>query len=179
MFASFQSSRGPISHQISFLFQTRWNLWWLIVELQIIVLEDTQEYISYAPKKDIEAQDRHPFDLLVSTFCYIVLHSTPIKHLELSHALCFSLSFHEHRLLLIPSLRTLAKTVHFSSRVVWGIYWNASFCNIISCHWQFIYEDTVYIKAALHFTGLYCVWSNTCFLGMPVLMDIGRSLSDI
>ncbi|XP_062212958.1 peptide deformylase 1A, chloroplastic-like isoform X1 [Phragmites australis] len=31
----------------------------------IIVLEDTQEYIGYAPKKDIEAQDRRPFDLLV------------------------------------------------------------------------------------------------------------------
>uniref|UniRef100_A0A0D9YAF8 Peptide deformylase n=1 Tax=Oryza glumipatula TaxID=40148 RepID=A0A0D9YAF8_9ORYZ len=35
------------------------------VPLKIIVLEDTQEYISYAPKKDIEAQDRRPFDLLV------------------------------------------------------------------------------------------------------------------
>lgn len=35
------------------------------VPLRIIVLEDTQEYISYAPKKDIEAQDRRPFDLLV------------------------------------------------------------------------------------------------------------------
>ncbi|KQK08300.1 peptide deformylase 1A, chloroplastic [Brachypodium distachyon] len=35
------------------------------VPLKIIVLEDTQEYISYAPKKDIDAQDRRPFDLLV------------------------------------------------------------------------------------------------------------------
>ncbi|KAK1601683.1 hypothetical protein QYE76_072051 [Lolium multiflorum] len=35
------------------------------VPLKIIVLEDTQEFISYAPKKDIEAQDRRPFDLLV------------------------------------------------------------------------------------------------------------------
>ncbi|TVT99560.1 hypothetical protein EJB05_55051, partial [Eragrostis curvula] len=34
-------------------------------QIGIIVLEDTQEYISYAPKKDIEAQDRRPFDLLV------------------------------------------------------------------------------------------------------------------
>lgn len=57
------------------------------MELQIIVLEDTQEYISYAPKKDIEEQDRRPFDLLVGTFCHIVLHSAPIEHLELSHAL--------------------------------------------------------------------------------------------
>lgn len=35
------------------------------VPLKIIVLEDTQEFISYAPKKDIDAQDRRPFDLLV------------------------------------------------------------------------------------------------------------------
>jgi peptide deformylase len=42
--------------------------------LQTIVLEDTQEYISYAPKKDIEAQDQRPFDLLVGTFCHIVIH---------------------------------------------------------------------------------------------------------
>ncbi|KAJ8512641.1 hypothetical protein OPV22_003075 [Ensete ventricosum] len=35
------------------------------VPLKIIVLEDTKEYISYAPKNEIEAQDRHPFDLLV------------------------------------------------------------------------------------------------------------------
>lgn len=33
--------------------------------VQIIVLEDTKEYISYARKEEIEAQDRHPFDLLV------------------------------------------------------------------------------------------------------------------
>ncbi|ONM60145.1 Peptide deformylase 1A chloroplastic/mitochondrial [Zea mays] len=38
------------------------------VPLRIIVLEDTQEYISYAPKKDIEAQDRRPFDLLVGHY---------------------------------------------------------------------------------------------------------------
>ncbi|MBA0663837.1 hypothetical protein Goklo_003921 [Gossypium klotzschianum] len=31
----------------------------------IIVLEDTTEYISYAPKEEIKAQDRRPFDLLV------------------------------------------------------------------------------------------------------------------
>ncbi|WOK98639.1 hypothetical protein Cni_G07351 [Canna indica] len=35
------------------------------VPLKIIVLEDTKEYISYAPKKEIKAQDRRPFDLLV------------------------------------------------------------------------------------------------------------------
>ncbi|XP_010922013.1 peptide deformylase 1A, chloroplastic [Elaeis guineensis] len=35
------------------------------IPLKIIVLEDTKEYISYAPKNEIEAQDRHPFDLLV------------------------------------------------------------------------------------------------------------------
>lgn len=33
--------------------------------LQIIVLEDTKEYISYAPKEETKEQDRHPFDLLV------------------------------------------------------------------------------------------------------------------
>lgn len=33
--------------------------------MQIIVLEDTEEYISYAPKEVIKAQDRRPFDLLV------------------------------------------------------------------------------------------------------------------
>ncbi|XP_045830111.1 peptide deformylase 1A, chloroplastic/mitochondrial [Trifolium pratense] len=32
---------------------------------RIIVLEDTKEYISYAPKEEIKAQDRRPFDLLV------------------------------------------------------------------------------------------------------------------
>ncbi|KAF4365801.1 hypothetical protein F8388_003470, partial [Cannabis sativa] len=30
-----------------------------------ILLEDTKEYISYAPKEEIKAQDRRPFDLLV------------------------------------------------------------------------------------------------------------------
>ncbi|KAF6154230.1 hypothetical protein GIB67_001126 [Kingdonia uniflora] len=35
------------------------------IPLRIIVLEDTEEYISYASKKEIKAQDRHPFDLLV------------------------------------------------------------------------------------------------------------------
>ncbi|KAK8938028.1 hypothetical protein KSP40_PGU020945 [Platanthera guangdongensis] len=35
------------------------------IPLRIIVLEDTKEYISYAPKDETEAQDRHPFDLLV------------------------------------------------------------------------------------------------------------------
>ncbi|KAL5975305.1 Peptide deformylase 1A, chloroplastic/mitochondrial [Asimina triloba] len=34
----------------------------------IIVLEDTKEYISYARKDEIEAQDRRPFDLLVFLF---------------------------------------------------------------------------------------------------------------
>lgn len=29
------------------------------------MLEDTKEYISYAAKQDVEAQDRRPFDLLV------------------------------------------------------------------------------------------------------------------
>ncbi|KAL5575606.1 hypothetical protein UlMin_017305 [Ulmus minor] len=35
------------------------------VPLKIIVLEDTKEYISYAPKEETKAQDRRPFDLLV------------------------------------------------------------------------------------------------------------------
>lgn len=35
------------------------------IPLKIIVLEDTYEYISYAPKDETKAQDRHPFDLLV------------------------------------------------------------------------------------------------------------------
>ncbi|KAL6144802.1 hypothetical protein ACLB2K_055492 [Fragaria x ananassa] len=35
------------------------------VPLRIIVLEDTKEYISYAPKNEIKVQDRRPFDLLV------------------------------------------------------------------------------------------------------------------
>lgn len=39
----------------------------MLFTYQIIVLEDTKEYISYAPKKEIGAQDRRPFDLLVST----------------------------------------------------------------------------------------------------------------
>ncbi|KAL4290682.1 hypothetical protein GQ457_14G005620 [Hibiscus cannabinus] len=35
------------------------------IPLRIIVLEDTAEYISYAPKDEIKVQDRRPFDLLV------------------------------------------------------------------------------------------------------------------
>ncbi|KAL3511871.1 hypothetical protein ACH5RR_024588 [Cinchona calisaya] len=35
------------------------------IALKIIVLEDTKEYISYAPKEAVKAQDRRPFDLLV------------------------------------------------------------------------------------------------------------------
>ncbi|PON50965.1 Formylmethionine deformylase [Parasponia andersonii] len=35
------------------------------VPLRIIVLEDTKEYIGYAPKEETRAQDRRPFDLLV------------------------------------------------------------------------------------------------------------------
>ncbi|MQM09342.1 hypothetical protein Taro_042212, partial [Colocasia esculenta] len=35
------------------------------IPLRIIVLEDTKEYIGYADKKEVEAQDRRPFDLLV------------------------------------------------------------------------------------------------------------------
>ncbi|CAA7397151.1 unnamed protein product [Spirodela intermedia] len=35
------------------------------VPLRIIVLEDTKEYISYADRKEVEAQDRRPFNLLV------------------------------------------------------------------------------------------------------------------
>ncbi|XP_030488498.2 peptide deformylase 1A, chloroplastic [Cannabis sativa] len=35
------------------------------VPLRIVVLEDTKEYISYAPKEETKAQDRRPFDLLV------------------------------------------------------------------------------------------------------------------
>lgn len=34
------------------------------IPLKIIVLEDTKEYISYAPKEETKAQDRRPFDLL-------------------------------------------------------------------------------------------------------------------
>lgn len=36
-----------------------------VMVMQIIVLEDTTEYISYAPKEEIMAQERRPFDLLV------------------------------------------------------------------------------------------------------------------
>ncbi|KAI3455342.1 hypothetical protein Pfo_012005 [Paulownia fortunei] len=35
------------------------------IPLRIIVLEDTKEYINYAPKQETKAQDRRPFDLLV------------------------------------------------------------------------------------------------------------------
>ncbi|MFS7980644.1 putative peptide deformylase [Helianthus anomalus] len=35
------------------------------IPLKIIVLEDTEEYIGYAPKEEIKAQDRRSFDLLV------------------------------------------------------------------------------------------------------------------
>lgn len=42
----------------------------MMITLQIIVSEDTKEYISYAPKEDIKAQDRRPFDLLVCHFVW-------------------------------------------------------------------------------------------------------------
>ncbi|XP_075503648.1 peptide deformylase 1A, chloroplastic-like [Primulina tabacum] len=35
------------------------------IPLRIIVLEDTKEYIGYAPKEETKRQDRRPFDLLV------------------------------------------------------------------------------------------------------------------
>ncbi|KAJ4915869.1 hypothetical protein Rs2_01419 [Raphanus sativus] len=35
------------------------------IPLRIIVLEDTKEYISYAPKEEVLAQQRRPFDLMV------------------------------------------------------------------------------------------------------------------
>ncbi|XP_075514290.1 peptide deformylase 1A, chloroplastic-like [Primulina tabacum] len=35
------------------------------IPLRIIVLEDTKEYIGYAPKEETKKQDRSPFDLLV------------------------------------------------------------------------------------------------------------------
>ncbi|PIA46648.1 hypothetical protein AQUCO_01500295v1 [Aquilegia coerulea] len=35
------------------------------IPFKIIVLEDTKEYINYASKEEIEAQDRRPFELLV------------------------------------------------------------------------------------------------------------------
>ncbi|GAB2231028.1 hypothetical protein Droror1_Dr00027315 [Drosera rotundifolia] len=35
------------------------------IPLRIIVLEDTKEYISYAPKDETKAQERRPFNLLV------------------------------------------------------------------------------------------------------------------
>lgn len=35
------------------------------VPLQIIVLEDKEEYIRFTLKEEIEAQERHPFDLLI------------------------------------------------------------------------------------------------------------------
>ncbi|XP_020173109.1 peptide deformylase 1A, chloroplastic isoform X1 [Aegilops tauschii subsp. strangulata] len=65
------------------------------VPLKIIVLEDTQEYISYASKEDIDAQDRRSFDLLVGIFFRMELCSPPItvvrlEHLLMAHALlCF------------------------------------------------------------------------------------------
>jgi len=33
--------------------------------MQIIVLEDTKEYVSYVSKEEARVQDRRPFDLLV------------------------------------------------------------------------------------------------------------------
>lgn len=36
------------------------------------MLEDTKEYISYAPKNEIKAQDRRPFDLLVRVWFGLV-----------------------------------------------------------------------------------------------------------
>ncbi|KAF4396699.1 hypothetical protein G4B88_029013 [Cannabis sativa] len=37
----------------------------VILNYSLILLEDTKEYISYAPKEETKAQDKRPFDLLV------------------------------------------------------------------------------------------------------------------
>lgn len=50
------------------------------IPLKIIVLEDTKEYISYAPKEEIKSQDRRPFDLLV---CLMSKHSNQMKWFSL------------------------------------------------------------------------------------------------
>lgn len=52
-----------ITNNLELFVDTFWNInfWW-----QIIVLEDTKQYISYASRKEIEMQDRRSFDLLVS-----------------------------------------------------------------------------------------------------------------
>ncbi|KAJ6700974.1 PEPTIDE DEFORMYLASE [Salix koriyanagi] len=41
------------------------------IPLRIIVLEDTAEYIGYAPKDETKAQDRRPFDLLVRLLVWL------------------------------------------------------------------------------------------------------------
>ncbi|XP_044340300.1 peptide deformylase 1A, chloroplastic isoform X2 [Triticum aestivum] len=52
--------------------------------LKIIVLEDTQEYISYASKEDIDAQDRRSFDLLVARLLSIPSLGRRVKELHVS-----------------------------------------------------------------------------------------------
>ncbi|XP_044344624.1 peptide deformylase 1A, chloroplastic isoform X2 [Triticum aestivum] len=54
------------------------------VPLKIIVLEDTQEYISYASKEDIDAQDRRSFDLLVARLLSIPSLGRRVKELHVS-----------------------------------------------------------------------------------------------
>jgi peptide deformylase len=43
--------------------------------MQIIVLEDKEEYISYNTEEETKAQDRRPFDLLVCMFPYMMCES--------------------------------------------------------------------------------------------------------
>ncbi|KAL2926225.1 Peptide deformylase 1A chloroplastic [Bienertia sinuspersici] len=51
--------------------------------LKIIVLEDTKEYISYQPKAETKAQDRHPFDLLWLHFWFLFpLNSPPNANVD-------------------------------------------------------------------------------------------------
>ncbi|KAM3349414.1 hypothetical protein ACQJBY_022431 [Aegilops geniculata] len=54
------------------------------VPLKIIVLEDTQEYISYASKEDTDAQDRRSFDLLVARLLSIPSLGRRVKELHVS-----------------------------------------------------------------------------------------------
>lgn len=44
------------------------NMYFCLSCMQIIVLEDTKEYIGYAPKEETKAQDRRAFDLLVCPY---------------------------------------------------------------------------------------------------------------
>lgn len=97
-----------------------WNSWKCVFAnclFQIIVLEDTKEYISYAPKEETKAQDRRPFDLLVhlnklsyatpypTLWAWDFARSILLKNCSINHNLCGFFFFYVLQVIINPKLK--------------------------------------------------------------------------